>query len=61
MDTIGYTVTDQLGDSATGTVAVTIDPGPTAGAVASTVTLDATVNLTAAILGSPHDLFETAR
>ena len=51
-DTLGYTVTDQLGDSAAGTVAVTIDPGPTAGTVASTVTLDATVNLTAAILGA---------
>jgi len=28
-DTITYTATDQLGDTATGTVVVTIDPGPT--------------------------------
>jgi len=50
-DTVAYTVTDQLGDSATGAVAVTIDPGPSAGTLASTVALGSSVNLTAAILG----------
>ena len=50
-DTLGYAVTDELGDSATGAVAVTVDPGPSAGTLVSTVTLDSSVNLTAAILG----------
>ena len=50
-DTISYTVTDQLGDVATGSVGVTVDSGPSAGTLVSTVTLDSSVNLTAAILG----------
>lgn len=50
-DTVDYTATDQLGDSATGTVAVTIDPGPMARTLDTTVTLGAAVNLTSAILG----------
>ena len=50
-DSFTYTVTDQHGDSAIGTVNVTVDPGPTAGKLATTDKLGATANLTAAILG----------
>ena len=53
-DTFTYTVADQVGDKATGTVKVTVgnpDPGPTAGAVVVTANLGQTVDLTAAIMG----------
>src|SRR5205085_1047360 len=50
-DTISYTVQDQFGDTATGTVAVTVDPGPAAVSGAVTVGHDKTVNLTALIAG----------
>jgi hypothetical protein len=50
-DTVTYTAADQLGDTAIGTVAVTVDPGPTAGNLSSTVALGNTINLTSAILG----------
>ena len=51
-DSFTYTATDQLGDAASGTVAVTVDPGPAAGALSSTLNLDASADLTAAILGA---------
>ena len=64
-DSFTYTVTDQLGGQATGTVDVTvnpvpIDPGPTAGTVAATANVGQTVDLTAAIMaqvkpGEPGD------
>src|SRR6202034_2540018 len=41
-DSFTYTVTDQHGDSAIGTVNVTVDPGPTAGKLATTDKLGAT-------------------
>ena len=52
-DTFTYTVTDEVGDKATGTVSVKVgnpDPGPTAGAVVATANLGQTVDLKAAIL-----------
>lgn len=51
-DTVTYAVADQLGDAATGTVNVTVDPGPTAGALSRTTPLGSSVNLTSAILGA---------
>jgi hypothetical protein len=51
-DSFSYTVQDQLGDVATGTVSVTVDPGPTAGALAQTVQFGQSVNLTSAILAA---------
>ena len=45
-----YTVTDSLGQTATNTVDVTVDPGPTAEPVDSSVDLGQSVNLTNAIL-----------
>ncbi|WP_400771508.1 beta strand repeat-containing protein [Methylosinus sporium] len=51
-DSFSYTVQDQLGDVATGTVSVTVDPGPTAGALAPTVQFGQSVNLTSAILAA---------
>ena len=50
-DTVTYTVADQLGDAATGTVGVRVDPGPTAGTLSRTAPLGSSVNLTSAILG----------
>jgi len=50
--TISYTVKDQLGDTTTGSVAVTVDAGPTAGTVAATAKLGQAVNLTSLILGA---------
>jgi hypothetical protein len=44
-DTITYTVRDQLGDTATGTIAVTSDPGAKIAAGSTSVTAGATVNL----------------
>ena len=51
-DTLHYTVSDQLGDTAQGTAAITVDPGPTAGNVTSSVKLGASVDLSATILGA---------
>jgi len=51
-DTIFYTVKDQYGDKATGTVAVVTDPGPTAGNVLADVTVGQSVDLTQQILGA---------
>jgi len=51
-DTVTYTVRDQLGDTATGTVAVTIDAGPAAKAVSAPAKLSTTADLTAAILAA---------
>jgi hypothetical protein len=50
-DSFTYTVKDQIGDTATGTVNVAVDPGPVAGAVPVTIPLGTTANQTAAILG----------
>ncbi len=50
-DTIAYSVKDQLGDATTGTVAVVIDPGPTANALTTSLKVMTSVNLTSAILG----------
>ena len=47
-----YTVADSLGQSATNSVDVTVDPGPTAGAISSLVDFGASVNLTSAILAA---------
>jgi hypothetical protein len=49
-DRFAYTAQDQLGDTATGTVSVTVDPGPTAGALTQAVKFGQSVNLTSAIL-----------
>jgi hypothetical protein len=51
VDTLGYTVADQYGDSATGTLKVTVDPGPTAGAASITLLAGQTTDLTAYLLG----------
>ena len=48
-DTITYTVTDQAGDSVTGTANVTIDPGPTLAAGTTVIAPDHTVDLTRTI------------
>jgi Ca2+-binding RTX toxin-like protein len=50
-DTLSFTVADQYGDTATGTVNVTVDPGPTAGTGATTVGHAKTVDLTALVNG----------
>ena len=60
-DQVSYKVQDQYGNTATGDLAVTIDPGPTAGNVTVTANLGQTVDLTAAILaqdtpGLPGDI-----
>src|SRR5205085_2617017 len=44
-DAIAYAVVDQYGDTASGTVNVTIDPGPTAATGATTVGHNQTINL----------------
>jgi hypothetical protein len=51
-DSFSYTAEDQLADTATGTVSVTVDPGPTPGAVAPTVQFGQSVDLTSAILAA---------
>ena len=48
---ISYTVTDQIGDAATGAVAVTVDPGPAAANGVLTLAHGQTANITAALLG----------
>ena len=48
-DTITYTVRDQLGDTATGSITVTSDPGAKIAAGSTSVTANATVNLGAQI------------
>jgi hypothetical protein len=45
-----FTVQNQLSQTATGTIDVTVDPGPVAGKLAETLTLGGTVDLTSAIL-----------
>ena len=50
-DTISYSVADEYGDTATGEVAVTVDPGPTASDGAVTEGHGQTVSLTALMLG----------
>ena len=59
-DSFGYTVTDQYGDSATGTVSVAIDPGPRAGFGSQAVDQHQTINMTAYVeslitQGAPGD------
>ena len=49
---ITYKVTDQLGDTATAVVNVTVDPGPATGAVSQTVKLGQSAALTSAILAA---------
>ena len=51
-DTLTYTVMDQAGDTATGTVAITVDPGPVAGNVTADVQVGGTIDLTQQILGA---------
>jgi hypothetical protein len=51
-DTLTYTVTDQLGDQATGSVAITVDAGPTAGNVSADVAAGQSIDLTQQILGA---------
>jgi Ca2+-binding RTX toxin-like protein len=50
-DALNYKVTDQYGNSAGGTINVTVDPGPTAGAASIMVAAGATTDLTAYLLG----------
>jgi hypothetical protein len=50
-DTLTYTVEDQYNDQATGTVNITVDPGPMAGTLTKSVNLGQTVDLTSALLG----------
>src|SRR5207237_6572854 len=50
-DAIAYAVVDQYGDTASGTVNVTIDPGPTAATGATTVGHNQTANLTNLVNG----------
>jgi hypothetical protein len=49
-DTLGYTVADQYGDTASGTLNVTVDRGPTAGAAAITLLAGQSTDLTAYLL-----------
>ncbi len=51
-DTLTFTATDQLGDMATGTVAVTVDPGPTASNVSANVLMGQSIDLTQQVLGA---------
>jgi hypothetical protein len=60
-DTISYTVADQYGDSATGQIAVTVDPGPTAGNAHLYIAPGQSLNLTSLLLaldtpGLPGDI-----
>ena len=50
-DTITYTVADQYGDTATGQVTVTVDPGPTASSGTVTEGHGQTVNISALVNG----------
>jgi hypothetical protein len=50
-DSFSYTVEDQLGDTATGTVNVTVDPGPTAATGSLTVGHNRTLDETAFVKG----------
>jgi glutamate mutase epsilon subunit len=50
-DTLTYTIQDQYSDQATGKVNITVDPGPSAGTLATSVNLGQTVDLTSALLG----------
>jgi type VI protein secretion system component Hcp len=50
-DSFAYTVQDQLGDTATGTVNVTVDPGPTAGSAGIIVGHNQTLDETALVDG----------
>ena len=49
--TISYTVQDQLGDTATGSVAVTVDPGPSAASGTLTIGHGQTENITSLLSG----------
>lgn len=51
-DTLSYTVADEYGTEATGTVAVTVDPGPITTPVSATVQLGQSVDLTSSILAA---------
>ena len=51
-DVLSYTVTDQLGDTAAGSVAITVDPGPTAGNVSVDVNGGQSIDLTQQIVGA---------
>ncbi|HEY2619841.1 MAG TPA: hypothetical protein VGI78_21040 [Acetobacteraceae bacterium] len=51
-DTLTYTVADQLGDTASGTVAITVDPGPTTTAATATLQLGQSLDLTKSILAA---------
>jgi hypothetical protein len=50
-DTLGYMVADQYGDTAAGTLNITIDPGPTARAASVTLVVGQSTDLTAYLLG----------
>ena len=50
-DTLAYTVEDQYHDQATGTVNITVDPGPTAATGTDTVGHNKTADLTGLING----------
>ena len=51
LDTVGYSVTDQFGDSAAGTINVTVDPGPNTKSGALTIGHSQTADLTSLING----------
>ncbi|HTW68485.1 MAG TPA: Ig-like domain-containing protein [Acetobacteraceae bacterium] len=51
-DTLTFGVQDQYGDTATGTVAISVDPGPTAGNVSADVQVGQSIDLTQQILGA---------
>ncbi len=50
-DILTYTVTDEFGDTANGTLNVAVDSGPTAGAAAITLVAGQTTDLTSYLLG----------
>ena len=51
-DLLTYTVADQDGLTSTGTVAISVDPGPTAGNVSANIAVGQTIDLTQQILGA---------
>ena len=51
-DVLNYTVADQRGDTASGSVAITVDPGPTAGNVSADIVVGGSIDLTQQILGA---------
>jgi hypothetical protein len=59
-DTISYTVTDQNGDLATGSVAVTVDAGPVANNLTTLVQVGQSIDLTSALLGAAQPGFAGA-